>query len=115
MKFKNLWDIKSAMQILASKNVDAELWAEAVEWLIVNGPPEIRQMLLDASENATEMTFPNLRPSYVTIDGEAFDSVSDIAESLGISEAEAQKIIKRKQQEHNLFDFISPETDGTTH
>lgn len=115
MKFKNLWDIESAMQVMASKTVDADLWAEAVEWLIVYGPPEVQQMLIEASSSATKSTFPYLKPSLVGSDGEAYYSIADLAATLGISEDEAREIIKKKQKEHNLFDFISPETDGTTH
>jgi len=115
MKHKSLWDIESAMQILASKTVDAELWAEAVEWLMIYGPPEVRQLLKDASATATHATFPHLKPSYFSPEGDAFYSVDDLAKTLDISSDEARKIIQKKQLEHDLFDFISPETDGTTH
>ena len=42
MELKDTWDVDSAMQILQHQTVDAKLWAEAVEWLILYGPDEIR-------------------------------------------------------------------------
>ena len=39
MQAKDLWDLESAMKVLTHDSVDSKLWAEAVEWLILYGPP----------------------------------------------------------------------------
>ena len=101
MEFKDLWDLESAMQVLQHKTVDSKLWAEAVEWLLHFGPPEIRQMLLDASEIATETTFPDLKPTHYSPEGEPCYDISALAETLGITEDQTRKILRRKEQKED--------------
>ena len=101
MEFRDLWDLESAMQILEHKTVDSKLWAEAVEWLLHYGPPEIRQMLLEASEIATGTTFPELKPTHYTPDGQPCYDISALAKSLGITEEQTREILRRKEQKEN--------------
>ncbi len=91
MKSKDLWDLESAMQVLAHTSVDSKLWAEAVEWLILHGPPEIRQLLIDASTSATNSSFPDLTPTHYTPDGQACYDIGELAQSLGIRRRRGQK------------------------
>ena len=53
MALKGEWDVDSAMAVLNHKTVDAKIWAEAVEWLILYGPDNIREILLNSSSTAT--------------------------------------------------------------
>ena len=115
MESKTLWDLESAMKVLAHDSVDSKVWAEAVEWLILYGPPEIRQMLLDASTTATNTSFPQLKPSHYTPDGQAFYNIGELAKSLGIKEDEAKTILKKKEEEHHSQQFIDEDENGFVH
>lgn len=115
MEAKDLWDLESAMKVLAHDSVDSKLWAEAVEWLILYGPPEIRQLLINASKTATTSSFPDLKPSHISENGEAFYNIRDLAESLSIEESEAKEILKKKEEEHQVQSLIDDETDTTVH
>ena len=106
-EFKKEWNVESAMEIVQHPTVDSRIWAEAVEWLLLYGPPEIQEMLSGASSYATGREFPELKPQGFAGDGELVYSVGDIAQALGISEEEAAEIIADKQQKHGvqqLFD-----------
>ena len=115
MESKDLWDLESAMKVLAHDSVDSKLWAEAVEWLMLYGPPEIRQMLLDASTTATNTSFPHLKPSHYTPDGQACYNIGELAKSLGINEDEAKKILKQKEEEHQFQQLIDEDETGIVH
>lgn len=111
MEFESIWDLESAMKVLKSETVESELWAEAVEWLILYGPPEIKQMLLDASASATELSFPGLKPSHITADGEAVYDIESLAKSLGIEEDEVKKILEKKNADYlTSHDFNDPDS-----
>lgn len=99
MEFKDLWDLESAMEVLSHETVDGKVWAEAVKWLILHGPPEIRQLLLDSSALATNTSFPDLRPSHFTSDGQPCYEIRDLAKSLNISEEEVRALLKDKDGE----------------
>jgi hypothetical protein len=101
MEFKDLWDLESALQVLGHKTVDSKLWAEAVEWLLHYGPPEIRQLLLDASETAMHTAFPELKPSHYTHDGQPCYDVNALARSMGVEEKVILEILKQKEQDKN--------------
>ena len=96
MSFKDLWDLESALKVLQHPTVDAQLWAEAVEWLLRYGPPEIQKVLLEASNTATEIQFPELKPSHYTLDGQPIYDTAALAEILGMSEENVREIIARK-------------------
>lgn len=115
MDFKDQWDLDTAMQILQHKTVDSKLWAEAVEWLLLYGPPEISTMLLQASEQATGHCFPDLQEVNFTRDGQPCYDVGKIAESLGISKQEAEEIIAKKEMLHKTRYFFDDGSSGTTH
>ncbi|GAB4342407.1 MAG: hypothetical protein Kow0089_17450 [Desulfobulbaceae bacterium] len=105
--FEKEWTLESALEVLRHPTVDSRIWAEAVEWLLVYGPPDIREKLLEASGYATSREFPDLRPQGFTSDGEPVYSVAEVAKALGISEEEAAEIIAEKQARHgkrHLFD-----------
>jgi hypothetical protein len=115
MEFKELWDLETAMKVLTHDSVDSKLWAEAVEWLILYGPPEIRQLLIDASTTATNSSFPDLKPIHYTSDGQAFYDIGELAQSLGIDEDEARKILEKKEEEYQLIQIVDKNNSGTVH
>jgi len=115
MDFKDHWDLDTAMQILQNKTVDSKLWAEAVEWLLLYGPPEIVAMLLKASGQATDTTFPELQPTTYTHDGQPFYNVKEIAITLGLSEDEVREIISRKENLTERTHFFSGNGSETIH
>lgn len=115
MTFKDEWDLESAMKVLQHKTVDSKLWAEAVEWLMLYGPPEVQHLLLDASGMATADCFPELKPTSYTPDGQPCYDIRALATSLGISEEEAQKIIEEKEKAHGFPHRIDENDTHTVH
>lgn len=107
MSFKEEWDLESALKVLQHPTVDAKLWAEAVEWLLKYGPPSIQKILLDASNTATEIQFPDLKPTHYTSDGQPIYDTEKLATTLGISEEEVKEIIAKKGMQEEPFDIFS--------
>lgn len=114
MEFKDQWDLDTALKIVQNKAVDSKLWAEAVEWLLMYGPPEIVSVLLQASGFATDQCFPEIQPSY-THDGTPVYDAADLAKSLGMPEEDVVKILKDKEQSHKLFQLINNRSNETVH
>ncbi len=100
MEFKDEWDLETALKILQHKTVDSKLWADAVEWLMLYGPPEIKKLLLEASAQATASSFPELQPSGYNTDGQPMYDTAGLARQLGISEEEVLRIIEEKEKRH---------------
>lgn len=115
MEHKDLWDLESALKVLGNETVDSKLWAEAVEWLIMYGPPDIRRMLLEASASAIESSFPDLKPSHYTPDGQPVYDIKGLARSLGLKEFEVREILSKKNAEHQLFDDMDVDESSTIH
>jgi hypothetical protein len=109
MALKDEWDIDSAMQVLQHQTVDAKLWSEAVEWLILFGPEEIRELLLNSSGVATHECFPDLKAKGYAADGQPCYKVEDLAKNLDIKEGEAREMIQEKEKRHDLHHFIDEE------
>lgn len=112
MKFKEEWTVESAMEILQHPTVDSKIWSEAVEWLLLYGPPEIRETLQAASGHATKECFPELQPEGFTPDGQPCYNVTKLAKSLGISEEEVQEMLTRQEEKHGLEHLFG---NGDTH
>ncbi len=115
MESKDLWDIESAMKVLTHRTVDSKLWAEAVEWLILYGPEEIRQLLLESSIIATQSSFPELKPSSFTADGQPYYKVDDLAKALQMDEKDAREILKQKEAEHGSLQFRGDPEEEPVH
>ncbi len=115
MDIKEQWDLESAMQVLKHKTVDAKVWAEAVEWLILYGPQEIRELLLQSSGTATHNCFPNLRAKGYAPDGQPCYSVADMAKAMGISEDEAREMLKEKEKAQGIHHFIDEDDTMKVH
>lgn len=115
MDFKELWDLESAMKVLEHDTVDSKLWAEAVEWLMLYGPPEIQNLLIEASTTATNSSFPELTPSHHTPSGEPVYDVKALADSLGITEEEVKKILEEKDKAHATLSMTTFGNSETVH
>ncbi len=100
--FKEQWTLEAALEILRHPTVDSRTWADAVEWLLLYGPPEIQQLLQEASGHATRESFPDLRPTGFTPDGQPCYDIGDIARSLNISEEEAARMVAEKEMRHGM-------------
>ena len=95
-----------ALKILQHPTVDSQLWSEAAEWLLRYGPPSIQKILLNASQAATELQFPDLKPTDFTADGMPVYDTARLADILGIAEDEVRSIINEKGLEEetaNVF------------
>lgn len=99
MEFKDQWNIEMAMQVLVSESVDSSTWSEAAKWLMLYGPPEMQQILLDASSHATGAFFPELKASAFSKEGEPLFRIDHIAEALGTDPE-----ILKKTLDHSLED-----------
>lgn len=107
------WTLDAALEILQHPTVDSRLWAEAVEWLLIFGPPEIRDMLQQASGHATQTSFPQLKAQRYTPDGSPCYDIGELAQALGISEEEARMQLQELESKHGMrHGYGEDETSG---
>lgn len=107
--FKNEWDTATAMKILQHPTVDGKLWSEAVEWLLLYGPPEVQELLKQASSHATSESFPEMQAVGYDADGSPCYTLEQLAQALGISEEEAAKTIAEKEKKHGTMHIVDKE------
>jgi hypothetical protein len=103
---KDQWDLEMALAAVAQETIDSEPWADAAKWLLFYGPPEIQELLQQASTRAIQQCFPDLKFNSFTKEGKPCYTLKQLAAALGISKAEAlEKIQKfeREQGEQQLF------------
>lgn len=115
MEFKDHWSLKNALKVLQHQTVDAKLWAEAVEWLLLYGPSDIQALLLHASGIATSECFPMLETSRYNEAGQPCYDIAAIARALGINEEDAHRTIAEKEMAHQVRHFIEPDDTYTVH
>ncbi|ADW18134.1 hypothetical protein Despr_1986 [Desulfobulbus propionicus DSM 2032] len=111
--FKQEWTLEAALKILQHPTVDSQIWASAVEWLLIYGPPEIQELLTQASTHATGERFPHLKPQRYGPDGSPCYDLAELAQALGISEEEARMQLLEKEIKHGIQHGFS-EDDTTT-
>lgn len=95
-----------ALEVLKSGSVDGQTWSEAVKWLLLFGPPEIRDMIQLASGVAFQEYFPGLEPAGYDEEGSPCYEIKDIAEALGISEEEIQEELVGVEREYEVSNII---------
>jgi hypothetical protein len=115
MDIKDEWDLDTALKVVQNKTVDSKLWAEAVEWLLFYGPPEIVSILLQASSHATEKVFPDVQAADVTDDGQPVYDATRLAESLDMSVDAVRKLLKDKEKSHKIVHFLNDGGSRTVH
>lgn len=107
ISFKDEWNFEMALEVLQSQTVDSKLWADAVKWLLLYGPPEVKEMISQASGMASGELFPDLAPIGYTDSGEPLYDIKALAKSLGLSEEEAMEKMVELEKEYglrNIFD-----------
>ena len=111
--FEQQWTLESALEILQHPTVDSTIWAEAVEWLLLYGPPEVKEQLIQASGHATSTSFPELQPQRFAPDGSPCYDIAELARSLDIPEEEARKQLTAKEEKHGVrHGFGEDDTTG---
>jgi len=100
--FEQQWTVESAMRIAQHPTVDSELWASAVEWLMLHGPPEIRALLSQAGTHAANAQFPELKPHRFAPDGSPCYDLAELAHALETSEDEVRKQLMEKERQHGV-------------
>ena len=101
----------AALYVVQHPTVDAKIWADAVEWLLLYGPEEIQEVLLSASMHATRQQFPDLKTVGCTAGGDPCYDIAEMAQSLDIDIDEARRILHLKEKNHGIrHSFDSSET-----
>ena len=100
--FEQEWNLEMALEILQHPTVDSRLWAEAVEWLLIFGPPEIREVLQQASGHATQHSFPGLKVQRYAPDGSPCYDIAELSLALDISEEEARLRLQELESKHGM-------------
>ena len=106
---KDQWNMEMALQIMQNQTVDSKTWADAVKWLLLYGPPEIKKMISQASSMATGDLFPELTPIGYSDEGQPLYDIQALAQSLGISEEEAMEKIAELEKEHGIKNIFAEE------
>ncbi len=101
------------MKILEHPTVDSELWAEAVEWLLIYGPEEVKELLNAASGHALQQSFPGVHAVGFDRNGNPCYSVEQLAEALDITEEEAEQIIRDKEKKHGISQLLEKDEGST--
>lgn len=109
MEFEKQWNLQMALEVMGSETVDSRTWSEAVKWLILYGPPELRDILTQASAMATSEHFPELKPVRYTPDGQPCYDIQAIAGSLGASVDEVRDQIRKMEEEQGVRYFVDPD------
>lgn len=99
---KNSWTLEMALAVMENTTVDSKTWSEAVEWLLLYGPPHIRELLTQASSMATDACFPDLKPAGVSPDGQPCYDIDAMAATLGITREEAVRKMTELEETHGL-------------
>jgi len=103
---KSQWDLEMALQVIQQETVTSEVWADAAEWLLLYGPPQIQQLLRQASSIATQHCFPQLHSAGYTDEGEPCYDIRELAATLGLTEEETiekMQELERQQGGTQLF------------
>ncbi|MCA1765849.1 MAG: hypothetical protein LC633_06340 [Desulfobulbaceae bacterium] len=105
-EFKEQWNLEMAMQVLGSRNVDGEVWSEAAKWLLLYGPPRIKEILEQASTHAFSEYLPHLQPKGYGDTGQAYYDLGEIAAALGVDEDQVAAKLAELQFEEGFEVFV---------
>jgi len=113
ISFKEQWNLEMALEVLKNQSVESEIWSEAAKWIMLYGPPELQEVLRQASSIATNSCFPELEPERYTSSGEPCYDIEKIAKALGITRQEALEKIAEMENEQGIQHlFDAPETEN---
>jgi len=105
--FREQWSLEMALEVLKNKTIERRTWSEAAKWILLYGPPELQEILRQASNVATNSSFPKLKPEHYTESGDPCFDIEKVAEALGITRQEALEKIAEMECEQgiqHLFD-----------
>jgi lipase chaperone LimK len=103
---KNQWNLEMALQVIQQETISSEVWADAAKWLLLYGPPQIQELLRQASSIATQQCFPQLQSGGYTDEGEPCYDIRALAAALGLSEEETiekMQELERQQGRTQLY------------
>lgn len=109
------WDTEMAMAVMQDPHADPKMWSDAVRWLLLYGPAEVKALIQQASSHATSEQFPDLKTLGYTEDGQPVYDIKSLAESLGISEEEAGKKLSEMQSEAGQRTIFEPKETHKMH
>ena len=112
VSFKEQWDLEMALEVLKNRSVESKVWSDAAKWIMLYGPPELQEVLRQASSIAINSYFPQLEPERYTDSGEPCYDINKIAEALGVTKQEALEKIAEMENEQgvqHLFDASETE------
>lgn len=110
--FRDEWNFEMALDVLKNESVDSKVWSDAAKWVMLYGPPELQEVLRQASAVAIKSCFPGLEPERYTENGEPCYDIAKIAKALGISREEALEKMAEMEGEQgiqHLFDASETE------
>ncbi|OQX16454.1 MAG: hypothetical protein BWK76_11550 [Desulfobulbaceae bacterium A2] len=110
---KDNFTLDAALTVLRHPTVDAQLWTEAVEWLLLYGPPQVRELLLNASQDATSTQFPQLTPAGITSEGEPCYRLDELARTLEQDEDDIRALLQRKTEQQGQIHLFDDDETGT--
>lgn len=114
-EFKEEWDLAMALAVLQSPDVDGTTWSAAVKWLLFYGPPELRELIGQASHFATSEHFPQLKPTGYDEQGAPCYDTQELAAALGLAEEELAKQMAAWQEEAEEPQVITPAQTHRVH
>ena len=113
--FKEQWDVEMAMEVLGNQDVDGQTWSEAVKWLLLYGPPKVKEILGNAASFAFSEYFPQVKAQGYGEDGQPFYDLKDIASSLGVEEGQVAAKLAELQFEEGVEVFVEGDRVYTVH
>jgi hypothetical protein len=113
--FKQEWDLAMALEVLASPKVDGATWSAAVKWLLFYGPPELRELIGQASHFATSEHFPDLKPTGYDDEGAPCYDTQALAAALGLTADELAKQLVKWEDEAGQPAVVNPATVHRVH
>ena len=105
-EFKEQWDLEMALQVLQNKTVDGQVWSEAVKWLLLYGPPQIKEILQQASSTAFNDSFPGVVAKGYNEEGHPYYDINDLAEAMGVSAEEVAGGLAEIQFDEGVEVFV---------
>lgn len=102
MDFKDQWNLEMALAVTASASVDAELWSEAIRWLLLYGPPQLRELLGEAGNSAFAQCFPGVLPRGYNEAGQPYYDLRELAAAQGVPVEELAEHLARLQETAGL-------------
>jgi len=83
--FKEQWNLEMALEVLGSETVAGDEWSAAVRWLLLYGPPQLKEILAEASAAAFAQCFPGVKVRGHSEAGQPYYGLEELAVAIGLS------------------------------